>query len=243
MNGRLVRREDLDRDERAAMRRLLEAHFDGVTPAVFERDLGQKQWVLLIEEGGRLRGFSTLLLYAARHEGEDFTVVYSGDTIMDSRAWSSSALSRCWIGSVRALHRLEPGRRLYWLLLVSGFRTYRFLPLFWREFHPRFDAAAPAGAKRRLDFLAAERLGGCYSAETGVARLEAPQVLRRELRELPESQRRDPHVAFFLERNPGWERGDELVCLTEIAPDNLTAAGWRMWRAAERTLELPAVLA
>jgi hypothetical protein len=243
VKGRLVPREDLRRDDRAAMRLLLEAHFEGVTPAVFERDLAQKQWVLLIEEAGCLRGFSTLLLYPARHEDEDFTVVYSGDTIMDRRARSSSALSRCWIGSVRALRRLEPGRRLYWLLLVSGFRTYRFLPLFWREFHPRFDVAPPARVKRRLDFLAAERLGRCYSPETGVARLETPQQLRSELRELPASQRGDPHVAFFLARNPGWERGDELVCLTEIADDNLTAAGWRMWRAGERTLEIPAMLA
>jgi hypothetical protein len=39
----------------------------------------------------------------------------------------------------------------------------------------------------------------------------------------------DPHVAFFLNRNPGWRRGDELVCLTEIAFENLTPAGRRMW--------------
>ena len=26
----------------------------------------------------------------------------------------------------------------------------------------------------------------------------------------------DPHVAFFLERNPGFVQGDELVCLTKI---------------------------
>jgi hypothetical protein len=41
---------------------------------------------------------------------------------------------------------------------------------------------------------------------------------------------RDPHVAFFAEHNPGHANGDELVCLTQIHPDNFTAAGHRMMR-------------
>ena len=40
----------------------------------------------------------------------------------------------------------------------------------------------------------------------------------------------DPHIAFFLERNPGFVRGDELVCLTRIDEQNLTPAGRRMAR-------------
>ena len=45
---------------------------------------------------------------------------------------------------------------------------------------------------------------------------------------------RDRHVAFFAEKNPGHERGDELICLTELSYENLTAAGRRMWDAGER---------
>lgn len=238
MRGRLRRRRDLTLADRAAMLRLLDAHFEDVSSEVFERDLADKDWVLLIEEDGLLRGFSTLLLYETRHAGEALTVVYSGDTIMDRGAWGSSALSRCWIGSVRTLRRLHPGGRLYWLLLSSGFRTYRFLPVFWREFHPRFDVVAPPAIRDRLDFLATERLGKHYRPDRGIARLESPQVLRPGLSMLPLARRDDPHVAFFLERNPGWQCGDELVCLTEICFENLTAAGRRMWREGERTLDV-----
>jgi hypothetical protein len=241
VNGRLLRRRDLTVADRTAMLRLFDAHFEDVSAGVFERDLADKDWVLLIEEHGLLRGFSTLLLYETRHAGEALTVVYSGDTIMDRQAWRSSALSRCWIGSVQTLHRLYPEGRLYWLLLSSGFRTYRFLPVFWREFHPRFDAAAPPAVRDRLDFLATQRLGPRYRPTDGIARLEPPQVLRPELRVLPVARRDDPHVAFFLERNPGWQQGDELVCLTEIGFANLTAAGRRMWREGERTLDVSRV--
>ena len=37
---------------------------------------------------------------------------------------------------------------------------------------------------------------------------------------------------FFREANPGWARGDELVCLTRVSRDNLTSAGRRILRAA-----------
>jgi hypothetical protein len=138
---------------------------------------------------------------------------------------------------VRTLRRLQPSGRLYWLLLSSGFRTYRFLPVFWREFHPRFDAPLPAAVRARRDFLATQRFGGRYCADSGIVCLDPPQVLRPELRALPLARRDDPHVAFFLDRNPGWRQGDELVCLTEISFENLTPAGRRMWREGERTLE------
>ncbi len=234
MRGRLVARTELGPAEREAMRRLLDAHFEGVTPEAFARDLDEKNWVLLLEDDGRLRGFSTLLVYPSRRGGEELAVVYSGDTIVERTAWGSPALARSWIGSVCALRTLYPGRRLFWLLLTSGFRTYRFLSVFWRDFHPRFDATPGMHVRTRLHALATERLGARYLPQDGVARLAAPQRLREALAQVPDARRLDPHVAFFLSANPGWRAGDELVCLTEIAPENLTAAGRRMWDAGER---------
>jgi hypothetical protein len=239
MNGRLVRRRELQGRERGEMLRLLGAHFDGVVEDVFDADLAEKNWVLLIEEEGRLRGFSTLLVYETCLDGEPATVVYSGDTIVERCAWHSSALARCWIGSVQALRSFHSRGPLYWLLLTSGFRTYRLLPVFWREFHPRFDTEVPAGRAASLRRLASERFGQRYDPDLGIVRFAAPQVLRGDLATIPDAKRRDPHVAFFLERNPGWSRGDELVCLTEIAPGNLTAAGTRMWREGARSVALP----
>src|SRR5262249_22324445 len=128
---------------------------------------------------------------------------------------------------------------LYWLLLTSGFRTYRFLPVFWSEFYPRFDRETPAETSSRLTRLASERFGARYLPDLGIVRFESPQTLRPGLADVPARKHGDPHVAFFLARNPGWAKGDELVCLTEIAPKNLTAAGRRMWREGARTLHAP----
>jgi len=231
VRGRLVRRDELTGAERDAMYGLLTGAFAGVTRERFAADLAEKTWALLLEGEAGLQGFSTLLLYETHLPGEGVcTVVYSGDTIVDPAAWGSAALPRCWIGAVRRLREEHPRGRLWWLLLTSGFRTYRFLPVFWRDFWPRWDVPTPPEAQARLDLLAAERLGGLYSKEQGIVRFPQPQRLRGELALVPEGRLVDPHVAFFLAKNPGWREGDELACLTEIAADNLTAAGRRMWR-------------
>ena len=240
VSGRVVPRESLTAPQQAAMYSLLDAHFEGVTPRQFRRDLDEKNWVILLEQGGAggaLVGFSTLLVYETRFENEPLSVVYSGDTIVRRDAWGSSALPRTWIASVNSLRRHYPRGRYYWLLITSGYRTYRFLPLFWRNFAPCFDSPTPMRDGLLLHHLAAERFGHRYNPATGVVRLERPQVLRdREgLRGIPpERLVADPHIAFFAARNPGHEAGDELVCLCELGDDNLTPAGRRMVYGAAR---------
>jgi len=236
VRGRLVPRESLTETERQAMLALLATHFRGVTPERFAADLGEKNWVLLLEDEAGLRGFSTLQIYeTAKPDGEAITIVYSGDTIVERGAWATAALPKCWIAAVRALRERHPRGPLYWLLLTSGYRTYRFLPVFWREFWPHHSATTPPDIAKLIDFLADQRFGPLYVCEKGIVRFAEPQILRKGLDDVPEGRLADPHIAFFLERNPGWVQGDELVCLTEIAEENLTPAGWRMWRSGQIT--------
>lgn len=232
MNSRLIPREEVSPDLQAEMFALFSDYFEGVELPQFQSDLEEKNWVILLEDDtGRLQGFSTILLYRAVFEGERFTVLYSGDTIVAPSAWGSFALSAAWIDVIKILHRDYGEGRLYWLLLSSGFRTYRYLPVFWRNFYPRFDGATPAAVQRRIEWLALDRFAERYDPATGIVRFETPQVLRGHLREIPALRMRDPHVAFYARANPCFARGDELVCLTELADDNLTSAGRRMVRA------------
>lgn len=220
--------------DRADMLNLLDDHFEGVSEAQFARDLAEKDWVLRIMRDGHLVGFSTLQFYAARHAGRRVNVIYSGDTIMAMEAWGSPVLARAWIALVRSLRATRPMEPLYWLLLSSGFRTYRFLPVFWREFWPRYDAEPPAEQSALMSTLARERFGPGYDEAAGVVRFPHPQRLRGPLAAIPEGRAADPHVRFFLERNPGHAAGDELVCLAELSDANLTAGGLRMARISRR---------
>lgn len=221
-------RADLSAKQRNEMFELLAQHFNGLTREQFERDLAEKNWVILLTRGERLVGFSTLLAYEAVFNGQTVSVIYSGDTIVAPEAWGTTALSRAWIACVRQLREQYPREKYYWLLLTSGFRTYRFLPVFWREFYPRFDIATPVNQKNLLDQLACERFGEQYDSEKGIVRFKQPQKLRSGLDTVPTGRSTDPHVAFFLNRNPSHALGDELVCLTELTDENLTRAGRRM---------------
>jgi len=228
--GRLVARRDLDQGVRDAMLALLSAHFDGVTRETFDEDLSGKDHVILLEdEGGVLHGFSTLHVYESGAAGWPVTVIYSGDTIVRREAWASPLLARTWIHAVAQL-TWGRGTDVYWLLLTSGFRTYRFLPVFYRHFHPRFDEPTPDGERQLIDAIAAERFGSAYDRSRGLVRFPRPQVLKPGLLEIPSGRARDPHIAFFLQANPGYVEGDELVCLTRVDEDNLTPAGRRMLR-------------
>ena len=226
--GRLVARQLLREEDVRQMFTLFRDHFDGVQFAHFRRDLEAKNWIILLEKGGRLVGFTTLLVYETSVECEICTIVYSGDTIVAPEVWNAPTLPRTWIGSVARLRELFPRGRYLWLLITSGFRTYRFLPLFWREFFPRFDLETPPDWKRRMDILAFERFEQLYNPATGIVRFASPQTLREPLSVIPAGRHIDPHVGYFLSRNPEHLAGDELVCLTELSPQNLTSAGRRM---------------
>lgn len=241
VNARLIPRGDVDAAREDALYGLLRRHFLGVDRERFRTDLAEKNWVLLLEDGrGRLVGFSTLLLYGDDgngRPGEGDTVVYSGDTIVDPEAWGSPTLARSWIRAVRGLHERRGAGRLWWLLITSGFRTYRFLPVFCRRYHPQHGGSSSAGLGARRDRLAGARFGDRYDPSTGIVRLPRPQRLRPGLREVPEGRLEDPHVALFARLNPGHAEGDELVCLAELGDGNLTTAGRRMLYGASRRTE------
>lgn len=228
VTARLLERTDLDDDQSSAMYRLLSSHFDGVTQAQFLSDLQQKNWIILIERDHLIVGFSTLCAYETTAYGEVCSVIYSGDTIVSPDASNSSTLPRIWIESVATLRKSYPRGRFLWLLITSGFRTYRFLPVFWREFYPRYDRPTPPAWQQMLCQLAARRFASRFDPSSGIVKFDNPQMLKPGLAGIPLGRLHDPHIEFFAARNPNHPSGDELVCLCELSSSNLTSAGRRM---------------
>lgn len=236
MNGSLVERQNLTPGMQRQMYELLCRHFRGVSTHQFDRDLQEKNWVVLLhDDEDQLVGFSTFDYYTITFEDRLLYVVFSGDTIMDRSAWHSPVLPRTWIESVLLVHEPNADVPLYWLLITSGYRTYRFLPVFWRDFYPCHHSATPSFEHRLINHLATHRFGSQYDHQTGIVRFTQPQTLCPGLQLIPEGKHSDPHIAFFQQANPHWQAGDELVCLTRIEKGNLTRAGLRMvfggWKA------------
>ncbi|WP_353931570.1 hypothetical protein WJM97_03000 [Okeanomitos corallinicola TIOX110] len=231
MKSLLIPVENLQSSDRTAMYMLLQNHFQGITWNAFEIDLKRKNWVLLLknETSNTLQGFSTLNFCQKTINGEKISVVYSGDTIVDPSAWSSVTLPQSWVAAIKFLRHQYSVQKLYWLLICSGFRTYRFLPTFWQDFYPRYNLKTPIDIENIMGSLAKQYYGDFYEETSGIVRFPYPQTLREGLIEIPSGREKNPHIQFFTQKNPGHINGDELVCITEFTYDNLTRAGKRMW--------------
>jgi len=228
--GQALPKDDLTSNDVAKMYSVFQDHFGDTTREIFQRDLENKNWVILLRDTGSraIQGFSTLACYETAVKGKRVGVVYSGDTIIRPAYWGTSTLPRTWIKAVFRIGEQLP-EPLYWLLISSGYKTYRFLPVFFLEFYPRFDRPTPPAVQEIMHHLASERFGSDYDPESGIVRFsEGATPLREGIAQVDGRRLKNPHIAFFVAKNPGHTQGDELVCLTEIRLDNLSAAGRRM---------------
>ncbi len=202
---------------------LFEQYYDAVTLQQFLRDLQSKTVaILLTDEDGVLQGFSTLEVVYFESEDGPAIALFSGDTIISHKHWGEQKLSYAWCYFAGQVKRRNPDLPLYWFLIVKGHRTYRYLPAFTRKFYPNYREATPPKLQRIIDQLAADKFGAAYQTDAGVVHFpESQGHLRPRWTELDEKILGKPHVAYFLRANPGFARGDELVCITELCEQNM----------------------
>lgn len=222
--GRVVAVADIDEGIEHQMLELMSSYFDGVDEAAFRTDLRNKDQVILILAGERIVGFSTMHVGNEVIAGSPTTVLFSGDTIVDVAYWSSPVLQREFARCAIDLMR-KKDNPVYWFLLCSGYRTYRYLPVFFKEFWPQHGAKTPPQIAAMMKELATNRYGHKYRHGI-VADLNGR--LRDGVSPISDKLLANAHVAHFLKMNPGHAKGDELVCLAHITPDNLTRAVYKV---------------
>jgi len=202
---------------------LFETYFAGTNRERFEGDLAEKDGVILLRDGSRICGFSTFMWIDDR----DVVAFFSGDTIVDRDYWGETVLSRMW-AQIAFARADRTDKKVYWFLICSGYKTWRFLPVFFREFYPHPDTPTPAHMQGLIDALGTRKFGDQYM--DGIVRFHNATPLRHGVAEITEERLRDPQIAFFARMNPGHVNGDELACITEVSRANLTRAGQRMIR-------------
>ena len=226
---------ELTQSQRVTMLGLMRQHYEDVREELFQHDLDEKDWVILLSDlSGVIRGFSTQKLLNDELAGKPIRVVFSGDTIVDREHWGDRALGHAWGNLALRLLEDDPAHALYWFLISQGYRTYRFLPLFFQEYFPRSDRETPADMKSLIDGLALRRYGREYDPERGIVQPAAQYRLRAEFGAASELRLHDPHVRFFVTANPRHAEGAELCCLAQITRENFTSAAWRVIHTPRR---------
>lgn len=229
MKAQVIPLDLLTTSDRVAMLTVLQSQFDGVTRATFEADLLEKNWVVAIRSSkGEIRAFSTLAIEKVVFEGRELWVAFSGDTVVETDDWRSRSLAQAWIPAIFAIKRHYRAEPLYWHLISSGYRTYRFLPALALQFYPHHAVQTPPSALRLMNALSQRRFGANYDPNSGIIRPNHPYVLKTGLRGIPRERLADPHIAHFAQANPGHQQGDELACIAQVSTENLTPLARRL---------------
>jgi hypothetical protein len=223
--------EQVCRDDRDTMFALMAGCYANIRRSAFEADLDAKHWVLQLRSRatGELVGFSTQVLLHVEVLNTTVDALYSGDTVVDRCHWGDPALAHIWGNFALSLMKQSASRSLYWFLTSKGFRTYRFLPLFFRDFYPRTDVRTPPWESAVLDALGRQVAPTRFDDVRQIIRADsAKDYLRSEIGSPQLRIKKDHHVRFFVESNPGHAHGDELCCLAPLNAENFTRAAYRM---------------
>jgi len=205
------------------MFRLYSHYYDNISKNKFFDDLSMKQWVILLRtKSGTLSGFSTLQLISLDIGGVPHRFLFSGNTIVDENSRMSLALAGSFGHVMMMLLDRYGEKNIHWYLISKGFRTYRFLPVFFRRFYPRFDQITPEISGKLISAVSIAKFGRKYDCEKNIIRMDGEtDWLKPEHAIIHPGRLNNPHVAFFISANPGYKTGDELACLADIDHGNI----------------------
>ena len=215
MKGAMTPINDLTEQDITTMYTLMQTYYEHTDEAVFRRDLAEKDYALTLRDGGELVGFSTQRVLTVEVEGKPVSGVFSGDTIIRQDHWGEQELFRIW--SQFWFPYAKDYDEFWWFLICKGYKTYRILPTFWEEFYPTFRRPTPAHEQAVMDAYAKALYPDEYDAASGVIvyRHEKDR-LRPGVADADEHRLKNKDIAYFCERDPDWQQGNDLVCLARM---------------------------
>lgn len=219
--ARIVSRTVLTPALRHSMLALMHRCYDGVEPERFFADLDAKQLVILLyaRQTKTLAGFSTVRLQPERLQGQRIELIFSGDTVIHPDYWGQKVLQAAFGRLILQRKLRHPWRPCVWLLLSKGLKTYLLMRSHFPHSFPQSERPMPPAYQALRDRLAHAWWPDAYQATRGILHFVPPRdAVKPHLQALAV----DPHVtalpdaAFFLQQNPGYAQGDELVCLAHL---------------------------
>ncbi len=221
--------DQLRQERIAEMHALFEACYDCVPKSAFDADLADKTHVvLLLDETQRMMGFSTQQIYQVETMHGPANILFSGDTVIAPSCWGTQELVRGWCELTARMLTEAGDTPCYWFLISKGFRTYLYLPLFFRAYYPHPDGIG-INLKPLLDRLASEKFLDAYDSTSGLIRFPSSKgQLGDDLAEIPDHRQDNRDVKFFLAQNPDYANGVELACLAPISLANTHGLGRRI---------------
>lgn len=209
---------------------LMERYYDNLSKEQFESDLKKKEDVILLMIEDCVRGFTTIEHVVLDVDGKSVFGVFSGNTIMDLSIPPTLNLQEGFIGYIEKL-KFEKKQTIYWFLICKGYKTYRYLDIYFKDYYPNYRYESPEFEKKIMDAYSMKKYPQDYIPKTGIIKNNVNMdYLREDVAPITDRVLKKPEVAFFLKMNPGHVSGDELVCLASFDKENLRSGYFRSLR-------------
>lgn len=225
LKGELLNIKDLSIKIRSELFQLYSTYFENALYNVFMDDLNEKDWIIILKESEtkKIKGFSTQMLMQQNIDSKIYKALFSGDTIIEKNYWGETELMRVWGKLAIYLIEKYPNDNLYWFLISMGYKTYRFLPLFFKSYYPSYNDYSTNNLKDILDRFAFAKFPKEYSPLKGIINLNGTSVfLKKGVADISDNLLKNKHIQFFIKKNPYYYKGDELACITRLSKDNFT---------------------
>lgn len=202
--------------EISAMYSLMDEFYDNTDEAVFRRDFFDKDYCLaLYLEDGSLVGFTTQKVLEIDVDGKKVNGMFSGDTIIHKDYWGDIELFKVWARFW--FEFAEKYEEFYWFLICKGYKTYRIMPLFWKEFYPNYRMETPEYEQRIIDAYASYLYPDEYNPKTGVIEYKSiKDKLKNGVANVGEREMKNKDIAFFCKANPNYADGNDIACIAKI---------------------------
>jgi hypothetical protein len=220
----------IDETLKQEMFRLFERYYEEVSYTKFCDDLANKTAVLLFRENvftlnvkkqaleKRVVGFSTLV-YRRLKVGPTTTAtfLFSGDTVLDSAAWGSKILQSSFFWEIVKAKLMNPFSPVYWMLISKGYKTYLMMRRNFAKSFPNSKSKTDPQTMSAQNIFYTDKFGECYNPETGLIILDdCKGAVKDGVSPVTEALKRNPDVAFFVQKNPEFQNGVELACIAHI---------------------------
>ncbi|NLW48432.1 MAG: hypothetical protein GXY86_14010 [Firmicutes bacterium] len=222
LTGSIVAIKSLSVEDIKTMYELMDTFYDNMTWKNFMEDLNKKDYsIVLKDETNIIRGFSTQQIIHIPL-GDGFVHgVFSGDTIIHKEYWGSAELFKIF---ARSFFRYEEQYGdFYWFLICKGYKTYRILPTFYNSFYPNYKEETPKEIRELIDAFGRFYSPGEYDEKTGVLCYKGVKdKLKENVADVSKERLKDRNIAFFVAKNPGYIKGNDLICVTKLSKSNLS---------------------
>jgi hypothetical protein len=199
----------------------LTSRFYAADRSYVERRLKAVQHLALLRArpGRQLVGMAAIEEDLLTFEGRRTVVTFTSHTVLDPRYRGQNLLQRVGLRRMLRTWLDHPLKRKVWAFDSGSARGYLLLPRNWPVFWPRHDVPTPGWEARFMSEYGSRKYGSSWQGDGIVQRVPQKRLLplAGPLHGVVLS---DPHVQYFLQRNPGHAEGDTLFCMVPLTLGN-----------------------